>query len=231
MGAAGKGRVFVGVRKKSGGRECPPKNVGDRNFMKNRGMKIKHPKLRGEWAELRFMTRAAEHGLCVTKPWGETARYDFAVEHEGHFVRVQVKSTMFKDRGGYSCTVRGCRGPYEGDPFDFLAAYLIPVDMWYIIPAERFSGQGSIALYPQLKKAKYGPYKEAWHLLRGSVVDRIEACAGDEKRTMAPVLRSHQELCGASTLSKSSMGGTQNDVKLLGDGSGSASREGICVPE
>src|SRR2546430_13790941 len=36
-----------------------------------------------------------------------------AVEHEGHFVRVQVKSTMFKDRGGYSCTVRGCRGPYE----------------------------------------------------------------------------------------------------------------------
>ena len=199
--------------------------------MKNKGMKIKHPKLRGEWAELRFMTRAAEHGLCVTKPWGETARYDFAVEHEGHFVRVQVKSTMFKDRGGYSCTVRGCRGPYEGDPFDFLAAYLIPVDMWYIIPAERFSGQGSIALYPQLKKSKYGPYKEAWHLLRGSVVDRIEACAGDEKRTMAPVLRSHQELCGAGTLSKSSMGGPQNDVKLLGDGSGSASREGICVPE
>src|SRR5207244_4751345 len=33
-----------------------------------------------------FMTRAAEHGLCVTKPWGETARDDFAVEHEGHFV-------------------------------------------------------------------------------------------------------------------------------------------------
>ena len=103
------------------------------------------------------------------------------MEHEGHFVRVQVKSTMFKDRGGYSCTVRGCRGPYEGDPFDFLAAYLIPVDMWYIIPAERFSGQGSIALYPQLKKSKYGPYKEAWHLLRGSVVDRIEACAAQDR--------------------------------------------------
>jgi hypothetical protein len=27
-------------------------------------------------------------------------------------------------------------------------------------------GQGSIALYPKLKGAKYGPYKEAWHLLR-----------------------------------------------------------------
>jgi hypothetical protein len=96
--------------------------------MKNDGMRIKHPKLRSEWAELRFMTRAAEYGLCVTKPWGETARYDFAVEHEGHFVRVQVKSTMFVDRGGYSCSVRGCSGPYEGDPFDYLAVYLIPED-------------------------------------------------------------------------------------------------------
>jgi len=141
-------------------------------------MKIKHPKLRGEWAELRFMTCAAEHGLCVTKPWGETARYDFAVEHEGHFVRVQVKSTMFMDRGGYSCTVRGCRGPYEGDPFDFVAAYLIPLDLWYIIPAEKCQGQGSIALYPRLKKSKYGVYKGAWHLLRGGHrVPRIEASA------------------------------------------------------
>ena len=149
--------------------------------MKNKGMRIKHPKLRGEWAELRFMTCAAEHGLCVTKPWGEMARYDFAVEHEGHFVRVQVKSTMFKDRGGYSCTVRGCRGPYEGDPFDFVAAYLIPKDLWYIIPAEKVRGQGSIALYPNLKKSKYGPYKEAWHLLRNKsgevIIGSIQACA------------------------------------------------------
>ena len=52
-------------------------------FMKNNGMKIKHPKLRGEWAEMCFMTRAAEHGLCVTRPWGEMSRYDFAVEYKG----------------------------------------------------------------------------------------------------------------------------------------------------
>ena len=47
---------------------------------------------------------------------------DFAVEREGQLARVQVKSTMFIDRG-YSCTVRGRQGPYEGDPFDYLAAY------------------------------------------------------------------------------------------------------------
>jgi PD-(D/E)XK endonuclease len=125
------------------------------------------------------MARAAEHGLRVSKPWGETARYDFAVEYDGHFVRVQVKSTMFKDRGGYSCSVRGCRGPYEGDPFDFVAAYLIPEDLWYIIPAEKLQGQGSVALYPQLKHSKYEQYKEAWQLLRSrrENIDRIDGCA------------------------------------------------------
>ena len=155
-------------------------------------MDIKHPKLRGEWAELRFMARAAEHGLQVTKPCGETARYDFAVEYEARFVRVQVKSTMFKENDGYSCTVRGCRGPYVGDPFDFVAAYLIPEDIWYIIPAEKFQGQGSIGLYPRLKKSKYGRYKEAWHLLRGkrrgpNEIGDIQACAAENLRGVVEV--------------------------------------------
>ncbi len=129
------------------------------------------------------MARAAEHGYQVSKPWGETARYDFAVEFEARFVRVQVKSTMFRDRGGYSCSVRGCRGPYVGDPFDFVAVYLILEDMWYIVPAEKIRGQGSIALYPRLKKSKYAAYREAWHLLRGEAsgdrVEAIQACCAE----------------------------------------------------
>jgi hypothetical protein len=146
-------------------------------------MGIKHPKVRGEWVELKFMLRAIELGLHLNKPWGEVMPYDFVIEYHARFVRVQVKSTMFIDRGGYSCTVRGSDGPYEGDPFDYLAAYILQEDMWYIIPAELVVGQGSIALYPRLKRAKYEPYKEAWHLLRagtgaeGRSVDSIQACA------------------------------------------------------
>lgn len=104
----------------------------------------------------------------MTKPWGETSQYDFVVEHKARFVRVQVKSTGFKDRGGYSCSVRGSRGAYVGDPFDFVAVYVVPEDVWFIIPADRFAGQGSIAVYPHLKKSKYGPYMGAWGLLKGS---------------------------------------------------------------
>jgi len=134
------------------------------------------------------MMRAIELGLHLNKPWGEVVPYDFAIEYEGKFVRVQVKSTMFVDRGGYSCTVRGSDGPYEGDPFDYLAAYIFQEEMWYIIPAELVVGQGSIALYPRYWRSKYRAYKEAWHLLqqrpraeRGRV-EHIEACVEDGPR-------------------------------------------------
>jgi hypothetical protein len=46
--------------------------------MPNRVPNIKHPKLRGEWAELRFMQCATERGFRCNKPWGETAPYDVA---------------------------------------------------------------------------------------------------------------------------------------------------------
>ena len=143
--------------------------------MTNKGIDIKHPKLRGEWAELRFMARAAEHGLLVTKPWGDTARYDFAVEHKGKFVRVQVKSTMFKCDAGYRCNVVADGEPYESDALDFVAAYVIQEDVWYIIPAAAFKGQTRVRLYPGRKDAKYSRYEEAWNLLRGGETALAEA--------------------------------------------------------
>jgi PD-(D/E)XK endonuclease len=134
--------------------------------MTNRGIDIKHPKQRGEWAELRFMTRAAEHGLSIAKPWGEMAHYDFAIEHQGHFLRVQVKSTKYKRRGCYVCNVLANNKPYGPNQIDFVAAYVIPADLWYIIPAHAFERKCHVNLSPHLKTAKYGPYREAWHLLR-----------------------------------------------------------------
>jgi len=147
-------------------------------FMKNRGIDIKHPKQRGEWAELRFMARAAEHGLCITKPWGEMSHYDFAIEYEGRFVRVQVKSTKFLRRGTYACCVFTRSGPYGPNQIDFVAAYIIPLDIWYIIPAHVFEGQYHIHLSPHRKNLKFAPYREAWHLLRGKPSKSRAAKAG-----------------------------------------------------
>ena len=134
--------------------------------MTNQGIDIQHPKLRGEWAELRFMARAAEHGLCIAKPWGDMARYDFAVEHNGRFLRVQVKCTKYKRGRSYQCHVTHNKLPYAPNQVDFIAAYVIETDTWYIIPTSALNNQIHITLSPHLKDSKYDKYKEAWHQLR-----------------------------------------------------------------
>lgn len=70
---------------------------------------ITNKKLRGEWAETVFMTRAIELGLPISKPWGEMRSFDFVVGRTRHFVSVQVKSTILESEFGnaYVCTVRG----------------------------------------------------------------------------------------------------------------------------
>ncbi len=129
-------------------------------------MNLRQAKARGEWAELRFMTRAAEQGLRVTKPWGDNAPYDFAVESRGHFLRVQVKCTQYKRQHSYVCTICSSHVPYQSDQLDFIAAYVIPTETWYILPLQATRHQSALVLSPHLKKSKYEKFKEAWHLLK-----------------------------------------------------------------
>lgn len=129
-------------------------------------MYIRHPKARGEWAELRFMTRATELGFIVAKPWGDCAPFDLALAYRGHFVRVQVKCTIFHRGNSYKCHLDSNGVPYRPDQIDFFAAYVIPADTWYILPIEATNHQPDILLTPHAKNPKYEKYKEAWHLLK-----------------------------------------------------------------
>ena len=136
----------------------------------NRCTTANHPvfktsKLRGEWAELRFMARAAELGIMVSRPWGDSAPYDCTLERNGHFLRVQVKSTTHQRGRSFKCRVSASLGPYAPGELDFIAAYVIPADIWYIIPAHAAAGKIHVLLSPHLATAKYSPYREAWHLL------------------------------------------------------------------
>src|SRR5712671_7408643 len=97
--------------------------------MPNRGHDISHPKLRGEWAELRFQLRATERGLILARPCGDCAPYDFAVDHHGRFLRVQVKCTLQRrEKHSYRCCLDHNGSPYTSDQIDFFAAYVIPAD-------------------------------------------------------------------------------------------------------
>jgi hypothetical protein len=95
-------------------------------------------------------------GLRLARPWGESSGYDFVVDQErGRLVRVQVKSTIFKEGTGYSCTMKDSKGPYKKGSFEFVAAYVIPENVWFIIPEKKVRGKWSVGLYPKLERSKY----------------------------------------------------------------------------
>jgi PD-(D/E)XK endonuclease len=157
------------------------------------GAQLKHCKERGEWAELYFMMMAAGLGMKVSKPFGDSGRYDVGVEshiHQNHayenpgrVLRVQVKSTIYKRRGdGYSLNVMGPqRKKYQPGTVDFFAILLIPIDDWYIIPFEVIGRKTAASTSPPpSKRQKYGPYREAWHLLQANPGLTIQACSDDQ---------------------------------------------------
>jgi hypothetical protein len=136
-------------------------------------------KQRGEWVELEFMAAAARRGFTVIKPWGETHAYDVGVEHGQDFLRVQVKSTTLRSGAGYRCQFtpnHRKKHDYSLKEIDLFAAYVIPRDVWYLIPAVLLLGKRRrfmamlCPVAPPAKKASYcyEPYREDWTLLTKS---------------------------------------------------------------
>jgi len=133
-------------------------------------------KQRGEWVELQFMARAARLRFAVSKPWGDTQPYDVGIEHGQNFLRVQVKSTTVRSGAGYRCQFmpnHKRNRDYSLNEIDLFAAYVIPEDLWYLIPAVLLLGKRRrfmamlCPVVPPKKKAsyRYESYREAWSLL------------------------------------------------------------------
>jgi len=150
---------------------------------------IKDKKLRGEWAESVFMVRAGEAGLPVSKPWGDSNSFDCVVGRLGKFVAVQVKSTIAKLESGegYICSTCSSHKAYRAGAFDFLAAYVVLEDAWYIIPAKLIRGLKSVSLCTQGQEAKYEGYRGAWHLLREAAGVGEEAQSVEESAEVKSV--------------------------------------------
>jgi hypothetical protein len=141
--------------------------------------KFRTYKARGEWVELLFMAAAALHGYHVLKPWGDSLPYDVGVEHRGNLLRVQVKSSSYLRGTGYYCEFKP-RNYIEGYSLvevDLFAAYVIPTNTWYVIPAAVLLPcqiQGLMlcpVLPPQRCPYVYEKYREAWGLLGKSRSD------------------------------------------------------------
>ena len=126
----------------------------------------------GEIAELKFEVKALELGFTVLHPYGMDYKYDLVTELNGDFKKIQVKSTAFVPKGKrsiYRCNTSYKKGTgvYTKDHFDFMAVYIFPEDIFYIIPVESLT-KVKIILNPRNpdSKGKYESYKEAWQLLK-----------------------------------------------------------------
>jgi hypothetical protein len=148
------------------------------------------PKRKGELAELAFALKATTPGFSVSKPYGDSDRYDFIVDSGKRIARVQVKSVGSLRYGVYAITLQhgrgGLLGPYTPAEIDFLAAYIFPEDAWFIFPAEAFNERRAVHMYPAERDehGMYDRFREAWCLL---------ACAREGYSGIEPIV---ERRCG-----------------------------------
>jgi hypothetical protein len=132
----------------------------------------KNAKQNGELAELIFMGKAVSLGFGVAKPWGDSQRFDFILSRGERLWRVQVKSTTHVHRRGYKVGARkrSIQGQvaYTPKEIDILVAYIVPREIYYVIPAAAVQGLTALCLYPSETRKGAGhfeQYREAWHLM------------------------------------------------------------------
>jgi PD-(D/E)XK endonuclease len=134
--------------------------------------KRKNTKVTGERSEAAFLHQATHREFGIAKPWGDSRRYDFILDNGSLLHRVQVKCTesirarAYETRATYT-TGKG-RAVYTKKDIDFIAAHVVPLDIWYIIPVEICTPAPMLRFYPhrKAKKMRLEPYREAWHLLQ-----------------------------------------------------------------
>jgi len=128
-------------------------------------------KQRGELAEMMFMVKAAQKGFATAKPYGDSRRYDFILDVGQRLWRVQVKSSSAKQYGSYMLNLqRNANGeviPYDASEIDFVVAYVMPCDAWFVIPVEAIYGRktAKLCLHGNQRSGKLGKYWEAWGLM------------------------------------------------------------------
>ena len=126
-------------------------------------------KRRGEASEAAFLARACSLDFPVAKLWGESNPIDILVSNgtNRQFWRVQVKCANAHHRSGGFEIRGGGHHLYTEDDIDFLAAHIVPHDLWYIVPIRAFLGRPLLYFYPNKlnSRGRYEKYREAWCLL------------------------------------------------------------------
>ena len=132
------------------------------------------PKRMGELSELDFLRKAMGMGMIVSKPWGDSYRYDFVCDVNEKLWRVQVRSTEFRfGARGYAVHASVYVGRkivgLTAKDIDVLIGYIVSRDIWYVVPVRAFTPRKNLWFYPDGSKkgAMFEKYREAWGLMTG----------------------------------------------------------------
>jgi hypothetical protein len=132
------------------------------------------PKRMGELSELDFLRKAMGMGMIVSKPWGDSYRYDFVCDAGGRLWRAQVRST--EDRfgaRGYAVHASAYVGRkivgLTAKDIDVLIGYIVSRDIWYVVPVKAFVPRKNLWFYPDGSKkgAMFEKWREAWWVMMG----------------------------------------------------------------
>ena len=129
------------------------------------------PNRLGDLAEVCLLFKAMFLGFIVSQPRTCNAPFDLILcwPLSGRLTRIQVKSTACCANDFYQVNLQTTHRRYTPMNVDFIAAYIAPHDVWYIVPIE-----AAPELSPALSFAPTRPrtrcwtevYREAWHLLK-----------------------------------------------------------------
>jgi hypothetical protein len=132
------------------------------------------PKLMGELSELDFLRKAMGMGMIVSKPWGDSYRYDFICDVNERLWRTQVRSTEFRfGARGYAVHASVYVGrqivALTAKDIDVLIGYIVSRDIWYVVPVRAFTPRKNLWFYPDGSKkgATFEKFREAWWIMTG----------------------------------------------------------------
>ena len=154
----------------------------------------RNTKRTGELSEAAFLHKAVSLGFKVTKPWGDSERYDFVVDSGGRLWRVQIKCTAAIRAGGYHIQpIHFVYGKnkvvYTAEDIDVLAAHIVPLDVWYVVPVQALAQGRSLRLYPDggCERARFEKYREGWDFFRGGEAAGVTPVEAADEEDEEPV--------------------------------------------
>jgi hypothetical protein len=124
------------------------------------------------------MNKAIAEGFAIAKPWGDSEPYDFILDNGRRLWRVQVRSTEYEGQWGFRVhtyiKVKGQMVPLTLKQVDVIAGYIVPRNIWYIVPIEEATTK-TLWFNPgkSARGTRWEHFREAWDYLRAPNVGQI----------------------------------------------------------